>query len=72
MLAVGASLFVATSCDTQNKEKAYSVSNRDGINSQGIPAHEVEKARQQFRVDGSGVKVCVISDSIKHLGEGGY
>ena len=64
MLAAGASLVVATSCDTQDKEKVCSVSNREGINWQGIAAHEVERARQEFHVDGSGVKVCVISDFI--------
>ncbi len=69
MLAAGASLFVATSCDTQNKEKGYSVSNREEINWQGIAAHEVERARHEFHVDGSGVKVCVLSDSVRYLEE---
>ena len=64
MLAAGASLFLGTSCDTQNREKGYSVSNRERINSQGLAAHDVERARQEFHVDGSGVKVCVISDFV--------
>jgi hypothetical protein len=65
----GASLFLATSCDTQNKEKSYSVSSGEKINWQGLAAHDVERARQEFHVDGSGVKVCVLSDSLKHLDE---
>ncbi len=72
MLAAGASLLVATSCDTQDKEGGYSVSNRKGINSEGIAAHEVERARQEFHVDGSDVTVCVISDSIRYLRKAKY
>jgi Subtilase family len=68
MLVAWTSLFIATSCDTQNN-KGYSVSSRDRINWQGLAAHDVERARQEFHVDGSGVKVCVISDSLKHLDE---
>ena len=58
MLAMGACLFFATSCDTHSE-----------VNWEGIRAHEVERARQQFHVDGSGVKVCVLSDSTRYLGE---
>ena len=66
MLVAWTSLFIATSCDTQNN-KSYSVSSRDRINGQGLAAHDVERARQEFHVDGSGVKVCVISDFVEHL-----
>ena len=64
MLAAGASLFVATSCNTQHKEKGNSFSNHEGV-----AAHDVARARRDFDVDGKGVKVCVLSDSIRHLDE---
>ena len=49
---------------TPKTDKGYSVSNRERINWQGLAAHDVERARQEFHVDGSGVKVCVISDFV--------
>ena len=69
MRAAGVCLFVAASCDTQNKGKCDPHLKAAEINWQGIAAHEVEKARREFHVDGSGVKVCVISDSVRYLDE---
>lgn len=64
-LTAMAGLFVVTSCDTAEKSN----SRAKEINGEGLAAHEVKRARQEFHVDGSGVKVCVISDSVRYLGE---
>jgi hypothetical protein len=58
MLAACAFLSVAISCTSQN------ISNREGV-----AAHDVARARRDFDVDGTGVKVCVLSNSIRHLNE---
>lgn len=62
-LAAIASLFAVTACTSAEK------SNSKEINGEGLAAHEVKKARQDFHADGSGVKVCVISNSIRYLGQ---
>ena len=36
-------------------------------NKEGVAAHAAEDARKNFNVDGSGVKVCVLSDSVRYL-----
>lgn len=36
-------------------------------NVEGLKAHEVGRAREKFKVDGSGVTVCVLSDSVRYL-----
>jgi hypothetical protein len=38
-------------------------------NLEGDVAHDGAEARIRFKVDGSGVTICVLSDSVDHLGE---
>ena len=69
LLAAGASLLFATTAeplaaraDVTDLDHAS-----EGVNHEGVDAHEVARAREEFNVDGSGVTVCVLSDSVRHL-----
>ncbi len=64
---VCAVLIVATSCSTENKRTSTIGTRTWFSNREGIAAHDVARAQREFDVDGSGVRVCVLSDSIRHL-----
>ena len=66
---------LAAHADVMAIERAQKGENNWLGNQQGLVAHAVANpqkhfdVRKKFKVDGSGVKVCVLSDSVRYLGQ---
>ncbi len=68
LLPVGQIEAIAALPDVRHVKRAVQAHTSVGsVTSQGDIAHGADKARATYRVDGSGIKVAVLSDSIDYL-----